>query len=74
MLSILASVPIVPVGIYRLAPFRHRICFFPPLPLPEERNRLRRAELLTLEVNRALEKVIAPRPELWFWMHNRWKT
>ena len=74
VLSILASVPIVPVGIYRLAPFRHRICFFPPLPLPEERNRLRRAELLTLEVNRALEKVIAPRPELWFWMHNRWKT
>ena len=74
VLSILASVPIVPVGIYRLAPFRHRVRFFPPLPVPEERNRLRRAELLTLEVNRALEEIIAPRPELWFWMHNRWKT
>lgn len=74
VLSLLASVPIVPVGIYRTAPFRHTIRFFPPLPVPEERDRRRRAELLTLEVNRALEKMIAPRPELWFWMHNRWKN
>lgn len=74
VLSLLASVPIVPVGIYRTAPFRHTIRFFPPLPVPEERDRRRRAELLTMEVNRALEKMIAPRPELWFWMHNRWKN
>lgn len=74
MLSLLASVPIIPVGIYRTAPFRHIIRFFPPLPVPEERDRRRKAELLTLEVNHALEEMIAPRPELWFWMHNRWKN
>ncbi len=73
VLSMLASVPIVPVGIYRRAPFRHRVRFFPPLSMPEEENRHRRAELLTLEVNRALEEIVAPSPELWFWMHNRWK-
>lgn len=73
ILSILASVPILPFGIYRRAPFRHEVRFFPPLIAPEEGDKRRRAEALTLEMNRTLETMIAPRPELWFWMHNRWK-
>jgi KDO2-lipid IV(A) lauroyltransferase len=47
--------------------------FFPPLPAPEEKNRRLKTELLTREVSGALEKIIAPQPELWFWLHNRWK-
>ena len=73
VISMLASVPVIPVGIYRTSPFRHQVRFFPPLPVPDTRDRRRRAELLTLEINRALEEIVAPRPELWFWMHNRWK-
>jgi KDO2-lipid IV(A) lauroyltransferase len=73
ILGTLASVPIVPVAIYRKGPFRHRVEFFPPLPVPEEKNRRLKTELLTREVVAALEKMIAPRPELWFWLHNRWK-
>jgi KDO2-lipid IV(A) lauroyltransferase len=73
VLGTLASVPIVPVALYRKGPFRHRVEFSPPLPVPEEKNRRLKAELLTGEVSRALEKIIAPQPELWFWLHNRWK-
>jgi KDO2-lipid IV(A) lauroyltransferase len=73
VLGTLASVPIVPVAIYRKAPFRHVVEFFPPLPIPEEKNRRLKTEILTRRVNEALEKMIAPRPELWFWLHNRWK-
>ena len=73
ILSTLASVPIVPVAIYRRGPFRHVAEFFPPLPVPEEKNRRAKIELLTREVNAALEKMISPQPELWFWLHHRWK-
>jgi KDO2-lipid IV(A) lauroyltransferase len=73
VLGTLASVPIVPVAIYRKGPFRHKVMFFPPLPVPEEKNRRLKVELLTREVSEALEKMITPQPELWFWLHNRWK-
>ncbi|MDR1379015.1 MAG: lysophospholipid acyltransferase family protein [Synergistaceae bacterium] len=73
VLGILASVPIIPVGIYRKAPFRHMVEFFPPLSVPEEKDRRLKTELLTRRANEALEKMIVPRPDLWFWLHNRWK-
>jgi KDO2-lipid IV(A) lauroyltransferase len=72
-LGTLASVPIVPVAIYRRGPFRHAVEFFPPLAVPEVRNRRARLEALTREISAALEKIIEPQPELWFWLHNRWK-
>jgi KDO2-lipid IV(A) lauroyltransferase len=73
VLGTLASVPIVPVAIYRRGPFRHAVEFFPPLAVPEEKNRRLKIEALTREVGAALERMIAPQPELWFWLHNRWK-
>jgi KDO2-lipid IV(A) lauroyltransferase len=74
VLGTLASAPIVPVALYRRGPFRHAVEFFPPLPVPEEKNRRLRIEALTREAAAALEKIIAPQPELWFWLHNRWKS
>jgi KDO2-lipid IV(A) lauroyltransferase len=73
ILGALASVPIVPAAIYRKGPFRHAMEFFPPLPVPREKDRLCRIELLTRSLSGAIETMIAPRPELWFWLHNRWK-
>jgi KDO2-lipid IV(A) lauroyltransferase len=73
ILSTLAVVPMFPVGIYRKGPFCHAVEFFPPFAVPEERDRKLKVELLTREVNNALERIIAPQPELWFWLHNRWK-
>lgn len=73
VLGTLASVPIIPVAIYRREPFRHTIEFFQPLPVPAEKNRRLRFEQMTRSAIEALETMIAPRPELWFWLHNRWK-
>jgi KDO2-lipid IV(A) lauroyltransferase len=73
ILGMLSSAPIVPVALYRRGPFRHAAEFFPALPVPEGRDRRLRAELLTREIDAALEKIVAPQPELWFWLHNRWK-
>ena len=73
VLGVLASVPIIPVAIYRKAPFRHKVGAFTPLQVPEEADRRVKIELLTRAANAALEKIIEPQPELWFWLHNRWK-
>jgi KDO2-lipid IV(A) lauroyltransferase len=73
VLGLLASVPIIPVAIYRRAPFRHKAVFSPPLQMPEETDRRVKIEIITRRINSALEKIIAPQPELWFWLHNRWK-
>jgi len=73
VLGTLSSVPIIPAAIYRKAPFRHEVVFFQPLQTPEETNRRVKIELITRQINSALEKMIAPMPELWFWLHNRWK-
>lgn len=73
ILSMLSGAPIVPAAIYREAPFRHRARFFEPLTLPQTGDRRERAEAMTLAVNQAVERIISIRPELWFWLHNRWK-
>jgi KDO2-lipid IV(A) lauroyltransferase len=73
ILGMIASVPVVPVALYRRGPFRHAAEFFPPLPLPKGRDRRLNAELLTREIDAALEKIVARQPELWVWLHNRWK-
>ena len=73
VLAMLSSVPIVPLAAYRQGPFRHALRFLDPISVPKEGNREERIELTLRAINRALEEIIAPRPELWFWLHNRWK-
>lgn len=73
VLGTLAFVPIIPVAIYRKGPFRHAVEFFPPIPVPAENNRMLRIERMTQSVIGALETMINRQPELWFWLHNRWK-
>ena len=73
ILAMLASVPILPLSIYRQGPFEHSVRFFPPLSIPGQGSRSERIEGGTLAINRALEAIIAPQPELWFWLHDRWK-
>ncbi|MCR5346432.1 MAG: lysophospholipid acyltransferase family protein [Fretibacterium sp.] len=73
VLSMLGGVPIVPLALYRQAPFRHSIRFLPPFSVHGEGNREERLKQTVMGINHALETLIAPRPELWFWLHNRWK-
>ena len=74
VMAMLSGVPIIPVCIYRNAPFQHEIEFFPPIEMPDpELPRDERLRRIILECNLAIERFIRRRPELWFWLHNRWK-
>ena len=73
ILSMLASVPIVPIAACRQAPFQHRVRLFSPISVPAKGNRQERLTQTTLAINHALEEIIQERPDLWFWLHNRWK-
>lgn len=74
VMAMLSGVPIIPVCIYRNAPFEHELEFFPPIDMPDSdlprEERLRR---IILECNLAIERFIRRRPELWFWLHKRWR-
>lgn len=74
IMSLLSGVPIVPVCMYRNAPFEHELEFFEPIEPPSESlDREQRIRIVIDECNKAIEKFIRRRPELWFWLHNRWK-
>ena len=74
VMAMLSGVPVIPVCIYRSAPFEHEIEFFPPVEMPDEKlpreERLRR---IILECNNVYENAIRRRPDLWFWLHKRWR-
>ncbi|MBQ7561638.1 MAG: lysophospholipid acyltransferase family protein [Synergistaceae bacterium] len=74
VMSILSGAPIIPICSYRLAPFEHEIEIFEPVKMPDSSlNHDERLRLTVLECNKALEKFIRKRPDLWFWLHNRWR-
>ena len=74
VMAMLSGVPIVPVCIYRNAPFEHEIEFFPPIEMPDENlPREERLRKIILDCNLAIENFIRKRPELWFWLHKRWR-
>ena len=74
VMAMLAGVPVIPVCIYRNAPFEHEIEFFPPIEMPDPQlPREERLRKIILDCNAAIERFIRRRPELWFWLHRRWK-
>ena len=50
-----------------------RIRFEEPIDIAELDPSARTVESILLHLNRSLEKQILERPELWLWMHDRWK-
>ncbi len=74
VMAMLSGVPIVPVCIYRNAPFEHEIEFFEPLRMPDKSlSHEERMKAIILECNKMYEHIIRKRPELWFWLHKRWR-
>ncbi len=74
IMAMLSGVPIVPACIYRNAPFEHEAEFFEPIKLPDNSIKHEdRMRAIVLECNRAYEMIIRKRPELWFWLHKRWR-
>lgn len=75
-LAMLSGVPIISVGIYRLDEFKYKIKFLEPFHVDNNNNNLskrERIEQATIKINNNLGEIISQQPELWFWLHNRWK-
>jgi len=70
-LSIHAGVPVVPVFSEPVGKGRHLLRIEPPI-YPEGRGAAAEAEL-TRRYLEPLERAIRRRPELWMWMHSRWR-
>lgn len=70
-LSLKFGAPIIPVRVERLAQFRFRVTYYPPLTTKRGSDGEAVYDLL-LQMNRHLESWIKERPEQWFWIHNRW--
>ena len=74
VMAMLSGVPIVPVCIYRDAPFEHEVEFFEPVKMPDKSlSHDERMRAIVLECNKVYEQFIRKRPELWFWLHKRWR-
>ena len=74
VMSMLSGAPIVPVFIYRNAPFEHEAEFFEPVKMPDESlSHDERMRAIILECNNVYENAIRRRPDLWFWLHKRWR-
>lgn len=51
----------------------HRLEFETPIRVDQLSEGERTAEALTARINEVISRRIAARPELWLWMHDRWK-
>jgi KDO2-lipid IV(A) lauroyltransferase len=51
----------------------HRVEFEESIRIDQLSPEGKNAEALTLRINEAISRRIAARPELWLWMHDRWK-
>lgn len=73
VLALKTGVPLVPVFDYP-ENGRHRIIYDPPLEnLPRGRGRAD-IHALTARVTSIIEEKVRRRPDLWLWMHNRWRS
>lgn len=52
---------------------RHRLEFEEPIRVDQLSEAERTDEALTTRINDVISRRIASRPELWLWMHDRWK-
>ena len=74
VMAMLAGVPVIPACCYRIKPFEHEAEFFEPVKLPDKSvSHDERLKLAVDACNKSLERFIKSKPELWFWLHNRWK-
>lgn len=76
LMSMMTDAPIVPAFMFRIRPFEHEAEFLEPLKLPDKNENLsheERMKRIIFEMNKAIESVIRRRPELWFWLHRRWR-
>ncbi len=68
-ISLRTGAPLVPMAVCTVGWARWRLVVSPPI-----QSSTHDPDVLTAEINLALEKEIRSSPADWFWVHNRWKT
>ncbi len=74
-LSLRTGAPVVPMFAYPEPPDRYRVVVQPPIPpaTASDSSRDDAVRELTLRYLELIEDAIRERPEMWLWMHERWR-
>ncbi len=73
VLSRLYGSPILPIFLHNNADGTCRAIIHPPLYTPKTKNREQDLYTVTRQMVTILEHEIIADPEMWFWVHDRWK-
>ncbi len=75
ILSLRSGAPVVPMFAYPEELERFRVVVYPPIEPPPGVDRPNDALVLDLTMRylEVIERVIRERPEMWLWMHERWR-
>ena len=74
ILAIKTGVPVLPVFDYPDRNGCHRIVYGPMVEVPRTGNTKEDVRALTARVTAIIEEKVRERPDLWLWMHNRWRS
>lgn len=71
-LALRTGAPVVPLFAFPLDGGRYRLVYEPPVQPPDEHDP-DRIRVFTERCTAVLERYVRQRPELWLWMHRRWR-
>lgn len=74
LLALKTGAPVVPVFDYPDRNGRHRIVYGPVVEVQRTGDRKEDIRVLTARVTAIIEEKVRERPDLWLWMHNRWRS
>jgi len=74
LVALRTGAPIVPVFSYPDPDGRWRVVYDPAIPAESTGDRAADVLRVTAACTAAIERRVRERPELWLWMHRRWKT
>ena len=73
LLALKTGAPIIPVFSYPGPGGSYRVVYGPPVPVETTGDRERDVRALTERCTKIIEQQVRARPDLWLWMHARWK-
>lgn len=74
LVALRTGAPVVPSFSTLGADGRYRIVYEPPVEIPQTGDRDRDVAACTASCTAIVEKWVRRYPEMWLWMHRRWKT
>ena len=73
-IALKTGAPIIPAFSQPLPGGRWRFLYDPPLEINTNGNRTEAIRRITQQCTRVIERYIRKRPDIWLWMHRRWKA